>query len=468
MVRSELLGQHAHQTICRKRVYIWRRGRTLIARGRHAGRQFGQVLGTDETEAASNLRRMLVEIENGSFERPSEAHQRPLPTRQVPRLTVRELCNRFLAEKRQLCGKATARTFQSRLVPLIEYAEQPEVRRRWPLAMNIDRQFATQFRAFLFARQTTPNGHPGSVEKNVSPGQVLNILDCTRSLLHWARRPEINQLPSTFVSPYTKEIVGERARKDPLRPAVFPLERRIALVALMNRWDLCQLAIPLVLPLRCEDYAGLLISEVDLEQRLLRFGTRLSGRDFNKGRQSFVCPFPQELDLLLRACASSRPDGPLLRKRSVWEGRRRPRLAVATPPDVVAHFENAIRDAKPTDVQTTQDLKRLVRSVLLDMGGVSEDALAKSFKSLIARASLVLPAGARFYDLRGSCTTDLEQSGVSHLVQRYVTGHTTSDILFQYASIDPAGQMQKYFTHIQPLLDAIQRRATQLGIANAT
>jgi len=152
----------------------------------------------------------------------------------------------------------------------------------------------------------------------------------------------------------------------------------------------------------------------------------------------------------------------------VWEGRRQPRLAVATPPDIVAQFENAIRNATPTDVQTTQDLKRLVRSVLLDMGGVSEDALAKSFKSLIARASLVLPAGARFYDLRGSCTTDLEQSGVSHLVQRYVTGHTTSDILFQYASIDPAGQMQKYFPHIQPLLDAIQRRATQLGIANAT
>jgi integrase len=333
--------------------------------------------------------------------------------------------------------------------------------------MNIDRDFAIQFRAWLFARQITSNGHPGSVEKNVSPGQILNILDCTRSLFHWARRPEVNQLPSIFFNPFTKDIVGEKVRKDPLRPVVFPLQWRIALIAFMDHWELCQLAVPLVLPLRCEDYAGLLISEVSFEDRLLRFGTRQGGRDFNKGRQSFVCPFPQELDPLLRACADSRPDGPLLRKRTVWEGRRRPRLTVVSSSDVSAHCENGIRDAKPTDVQTSQDLKRLVRSVLLDMGGASEDGLAKAFKSLVARSSLSMPVGARFYDLRGSCTTDLEQSGVSHLVQRYVTGHTTSDILFEYASIDPAGEMQKYFTHIQMLLAAIKRRALELGIANA-
>jgi len=467
MVRAELLGQHNHQTICGRKVQIWKRGEKILARGRHRGRQFGKGLGTDVSEAASNLRRLLVEIENGSFEPPSEARKRPIPTGQAPRLTMRELCSRFIAEKRQLRGKSTAGTFQSRLVPLIEFSEQPETRRCWPLAMSVDRQFAIRFRTQLFARQITPNGHPGSVERNVSPRQVLNILDGARSLFHWARRPEVNQLPSAFVNPFTKEIVGEKVRKDPLRPVVFPLERRIALVPFMDHWELCQFAIAFVLPLRCEDYAGLLISEVDYERCLLRFGTRFGGRDFNKGRQSFVCPFPQELELLLRACAGGRADGPLLRKRSVWEGRRQPRLSVAAPPDVAAHVEATIRDAKPMDVQTNQDLKRLIRSVLLDMGGVSEDGLAKAFKSLVARASLVLPAGARFYDLRGSCTTDLEQSGVSHLVQRYVTGHTTSDILSEYVSLDPVGQMPRYFSYIKPLLDAIQRRATELGIPNA-
>jgi hypothetical protein len=52
-------------------------------------------------------------------------------------------------------------------------------------------------------------------------------------------------------------------------------------------------------------------------------------------------------------------------------------------------------------------------------------------------------------------------------VQRYVTGHTTSDILYTYASLDPVGQMQKYFNYVQPILDAIRSRAIELGVANA-
>jgi hypothetical protein len=37
------------------------------------------------------------------------------------------------------------------------------------------------------------------------------------------------------------------------------------------------MAIPLVLPLRPEDYTGLLISEVDFFSRVLCFGRRLAG-----------------------------------------------------------------------------------------------------------------------------------------------------------------------------------------------
>ena len=40
----------------------------------------------------------------------------------------------------------------------------------------------------------------------------------------------------------------------------------------MDLWQLCHFAIPLVLPLRPEDYTGLLVSEVDFDQHVLRFG----------------------------------------------------------------------------------------------------------------------------------------------------------------------------------------------------
>ena len=86
------------------------------------------------------------------------------------------------------------------------------------------------------------------------------------------------------------------------------------MVRRMDSWQLCQLAIALVLPLRPEDYTGLLISEVDFNERVLNFGTRLGGWDFNKGQQSFRTSFPPEMEPLLRRCVDGRSDGPLLRR----------------------------------------------------------------------------------------------------------------------------------------------------------
>ena len=42
---------------------------------------------------------------------------------------------------------------------------------------------------------------------------------------------------------------------------------------------------------------------------------------------------------------------------------------------------------------------------------------------------------------------------------RYLTSHSTSDILNEYATLDPVGAMRKYFGTIRPLLTAIADRA---------
>ena len=96
------------------------------------------------------------------------------------------------------------------------------------------------------------------------------------------------------------------------------------------------------------------------------------------------------------------------------------------------------------------------------MGGVSEDGLAKEFKTILVKAGL--PDSIRFYDLRGSINTELNQAGVSHLVQRYVTGHTTRDILNEYVTLDPVTEMRKYFAKAEPLLSALAERAGELGL----
>jgi hypothetical protein len=463
MVRTNLLGQHTHRTVDGQAVHVWIRDGKYLARGRHLGRAFGLALGSDHKEAAAALRRLLVEIEDGTFRPPCEARKQQLKTGRVPRNTIRQLCEAFLAEKRRLRGKRTAGDYRNRLTPLIEFAEQPEVRRRWSLAADIEREFAVAFRAFLHVRRVTRNGRAGAREQPLSPSQIFNILDCVRTMLSWARRPDVNQLLSTFVSPFNEEVVGSRPEKDPLRQQVLPIERRMALVQQMDGWQLCQFAIAMVLPLRPEDYTGLLISEVSFVDRQLRFGTRMSGWDFNKGRQSFHVPYPPELDPLLRICAGARADGPLLRRRTIFEGRQRPALIVENSEAIRLYFDRALATAKPGEVQAKQDGKELFRRLLRNMGGVSSDSLAKEFKLLLAQ--LDPPLEARFYDLRGSVNTDMNRAGISHLFQLYVTGHAVDgEILSRYVSLKLEEEMQAYFRYIQPLLDCIQKRAAELGL----
>jgi len=319
MERAELFGRHSYSTEVGVDIHIWMRGGKYLARGRYQRKPFGVTLGETPEEADANLRRLLVSIENGAFLRKSEARKHPLNSDSTPKLTVRDLCNRFLCEKRKLRGKKTAANYQSRLIPLIEFGESPCNRQRWPLAADFDREFAIEFRLFLRSRETTRNGRPGALKKPMSNRQIQNVLSCTRTLINWAVQPQRNRLPLSFPNPFDREIVGDLPRKDPLRTVVFPVDARVRIVSKMDAWELSHLSLSMILPLRPEDMTGLLVSEIDFVRCLLRFGDRIQGLDFNKGKQQFHCPFPRELQPLLRVCISGRGEGPVLRTRVVFE-----------------------------------------------------------------------------------------------------------------------------------------------------
>ena len=461
MVRAELLGRHTHSTRSGVDVHVWVRQGKFLARGSQKGKRFGVTLGTGEIEAEACLRHLLVELDTGAFKRPSEKRKRPLKTDPFPRRTIREACNEFLVEKRRLRGKKTAADYQSRFISLFAFAEDPENRRRWPYLEDIDRQFALEFRAFLHQRMTTRNGHSGATPRPMSARQIRNVLSCSGTLLNWAKDPQVNLLPTYFINPFTCEILVPCPKKDPLRPVVFPLEFRIHLVEHMDLWQLMHFAIALTLPLRPEDYTGLLISEVDFKRHMLRFGTRFGGRDFNKGVQEFSTPFPAEIVPLLRTCVGQRSEGPVLQSRPIFEGRRHPKIVVHSPDELAALFDRDLSLQPSNEIQTAQDMKRLFRKWLVRCGGVSVNAMSREFQRILTKTSSARTG--RFYDLRGSTNTELERAGVSHLVQRYVTGHTTDDILHEYVSLDPHQEMRKHFAAIAPLLEAMSGRFSQLN-----
>jgi hypothetical protein len=462
MAQAELLGRHTHTTSNNVRVNIWRRGDSYLARGSYCKSRFGETLGDNQKAAEDRLVQLLYEIGQGTYILPKDRRDRPLARPTIERLTVRQLCDAFLLDKRQTRGERTADDYRTRLAPLIEFAELERSRKRWPSVADVNRDFALEFRTFLAARLVNRNGRPAARERPISPRQIYNVLDCARTAFAWAKNVQVAKLLSSFVNPFTVDIVGERPRKDPLRRQPFRLGERIQLVANMDEWQLPHMALSMTLPLRPEDCAALLIGDVDFENGWLSFATRFGGRDFNKGRVSFVVPYPDALMPFLRFLKGDRADGPLLRARTIFEGRRRAGRNVATGRDVAWHIDDAFRKASSRDLKTSHDQKRLVRRTIREMGGVLDGELAEEFGRVLRKAGL--EATGRFYDLRGAISTEMERAGVSHLVQRYVTGHTTGDILFEYASIDPNKEMKKYFATVEPLLEAMLERARQLGL----
>jgi hypothetical protein len=114
---------------------------------------------------------------------------------------------------------------------------------------HIDRDFVVRLLTFLHERKVTRNGRAAATENVLSLRPIFNVLDCARTMISWACRPEVQQLPITMGNPFSEDLVGHRPTEDPLRPVVFPPDLRMQIVGQMDAWQLCQLCIAMVLPL---------------------------------------------------------------------------------------------------------------------------------------------------------------------------------------------------------------------------
>jgi hypothetical protein len=128
-------------------------------------------------------------------------------------------------------------------------------------------------------------------------------------------------------------------------------------------------------------------------------------------------------------------------------------------------YEEKLATASRDEVLTAQDRKEVFRRLLRELGGVTEDQLARECKRLLK----ALGAGdsITLYTLRGSVTTSMERARIPHLELRYLTGHATTDILNHYVGLAPVGAMELYFGAIRPLQEAIAQRSQALGIIEA-
>lgn len=458
MVKTTLMGEHEHEANDGKRVQIYMRSGKFLARLRRGGHQYGMNLGADEKAARAKLLILLTSLGDGTFIPPSEARKRDRSRKKTPRATLPEIVDEYLAHIKKKRGKRTERSYQSRLCPVLRFADLRESRRKWPLAADIDLTFAIDLRAHLAQQRVSRNGSDFAKQKRlISSRQISHCLQTLAMVLNWAASPYVRMLPSEFANPVTRDIIGPKPSKNPLRECVLPMEKRIEIVSHMDRWQLINLSTLLVLPTRIEDVSGAIISDFDLANRTWRLGTRLGGNDFNKGRVEVVMPVPSQVIAILRKAQADRIAGPMFLRRKC---RSRNGKTFRSADEFCSVCDARLVAAKGGEVQTDQDRKLVIRNLLSELGAVTGDMIHREIRALFDQAGVA--SGIRPYDLRGAVTTDMSRAGVQHLERRYLTMHATSDILNEYQSLDPMTEMGKYFRFIAPLLDALDRRRQEL------
>jgi integrase len=454
------MGGHTHYSESGVAVHVAQRDGTYLARGSFDSRRFGITLGSDRRLAEAKLREVLHDLDSGTFVTPSDARRRPLRKRCIARIDLRHVMGEYLDDVRKLNGATTSTTYKSRLMPVLEFAEIAEHRKKWKYAVDLDRSFAVALRGFLFQRHCAANGRPTGPQRPVSSATVRHQLECLRSMLHWAARQDVALLPCGFPNPLTADIVGQPPKKDPLREDKMPMELRTSLVSRMDFEQLKILALPFVLPLRPSEFTGLLVSDVDFERNCFRVGTRLGGDDGTKERTSFVMPFPEEFRSFVAGLIEKRNEGPLLRCPKARTRRDLPTLS--SHDDLVDLFRARLANCPSDSVLTEQDRKREFRTMLVELGGVSERTLARTFDRLMIKSGSMNKSPLK--TLRHANTQGMKASGMPHLELVYLTSHAVNSIMNEYTPLDPFATMRKYFESIKPLIEFVMKRGRDLGL----
>jgi integrase len=449
---AALGGTHTHSAADQTSVTIWLRDGQYVARGRFNGSQFGQQLGRTEEEANQNLRTLLYELDNGIFIPPSQKQNQTI-RRRNPNLSpdLRELINQFLTHVAKAKGESTKKTYLDRLRPVLDFEDLAVNRRRWPKAANINNDFVSELQNWL---RVTPFQDKKGQDRFRKEKTVRNILETLRTSLNWAKRPENRLLPGIFIMPVTQEILGKEAPKDPFRPSPLSEEDKIKIVGAATDCELLVIGLFILLADRADELAGLCIEDVDQSRRHLLFGINNSDVNFTKGHTAFRIPYPQALEGLIGRLIAGRCQGPLIRQVSCQNQGEDQSV------DLEAGW-NAEAAKTPSRVQTKNDKKSLFREVMRKNGGASADYIGKLFAKVAKKAGL---RGIQPGFCRDSATHLMERSGMSHLSLRYLTSHSTSDILNTYTGMDIDAEMGKYYAMVPTLVQTIAARFPALPV----
>jgi integrase len=337
------------------------------------------------------------------------------------RISHQDLVDRYLADlaRRADAGEvapATIGRYRSALGHLLAFAARPDVRRDYPDAAKVDREFRLAFDAYLANLQVRPNGHPHAALRPLR-GQAF-VRDAARGLFEWAADPERGGLlPVGFRNPFRQPGKARSVTPpDPLADPDVTVPMAAAFVAACDAYQL-RLFVPMIaFGLRAAEPCLLMREDVDADW--LRVPCRPDLDHWTKGRRDKRLPLAAVLGPVWDLVRGGAGPGLLYFRRAVAAGRERPPLAGATPAELAAEYRQRCTAAGAAGAAA----RRAVRdAVLRDAGGLTYDHVAREFRAVAGR--LGWPAAATPKDFRHLFCTALGNTPMPEGYRRYLMGH---------------------------------------------
>jgi hypothetical protein len=375
------------------------------------------------------------------------------------RLSHEELVERFLADLRRRADAGaidpdTAERYRAALDHYRAFCERPEVRRAFPYAAGVNRDFQLAFAAFLANRRAAPNGHAHTAPRLMKGGGFVQ--DTVRAMLQWAADPDRGGLlPNGFRSPFLRRAERrELLQGGPLSEPDITPEMAVAFVGACDAWQL-RLFVPLL-------FFGLRAAEPCylfgeyLERDWLRVPCNPDLEYRTKGRRDKRLPLLDALGPFWDALRSGGARGLLYERRAVAEGREKARLRGASLADLVAEFRRRCAAGRSPDAAQR---RRLRDRVLAEAGGLGYDHVEGEFRRLAG--ALGWPAAATLKDFRHLFATTLANAALPEGYRRYLMGQTpgkAATVAYTHLNRLREQYADAVRREWQPLVDAVNAR----------
>jgi hypothetical protein len=380
------------------------------------------------------------------------------------RVSHGDLVQQFLADvaKRADAGiidPATLRRYRSALRHYESFCQQNEIRKAFPYAASVNRDFRLSFAAFLSSRRTTANGRPGADARPMK-GQAF-VLDAVRAMLQWAGDPERGNLfPDGFRNPFHRSA-EERTlpRNDPLAEPDITLPMALAFVRACDLYQLRLFTPMLLFGLRAAEPCFLFGEYLD--DSWLRVPCNSDLEYLTKSRRSKKFPLIEDLLPFWKVLRPSNVHGLLYVRRGVLEGREESPWQGASLAELVAEFRArcaAVHSPGLTERQRLRD------GLLHEAGGIRYDHVEQEFHTLAQKRQW--PAQATLKDFRHLFCTTMTTAGLPGPYLRFLMGHAPERAAIAVYTHLP--DLRRHYTDAvrrewPSLLEAVLQRLDTLG-----